>query len=297
MTSATSATSTYVTQDKTNINIKELSDLFNLAKGYRNIAQFLNDCEIYEDKNIIIDIFNKRYNPALRVHHLRKVAQASEYRVTIEQLANATGIKLNDAISELKSIRIIRSGIYMCDFGNVLDSETGGIRPVVIIQNQLGNDKSSLSIVAPITSAINKNKLPTHVLIGYESGLVKESEVLLEQITRISKRRLLFNGEIHKVGEVPEYLMTKIETAIKKSMGLIPLFFDEKIALEYLTALYSIKNVTNRNKGIRIAETIIQNKFEEYCMDYGKDCSVLVNYYNIRREEMCQSKLHPIHAV
>jgi mRNA interferase MazF len=223
--------------------------------------------------------------------------QASEYRVTIDQVAKAAGIIINDTAAELKSIKIVRGCIYMCNMSNVLDSETGGIRPVVIIQNQLGNDKSSLSIVAPITSAINKNRLPTHVPIGYESGLVKESEVLLEQITRVSKRRLLFNEEIRKVGDVPEYLMNKIESAIKKSMGLIPLFFDEKIALEYLTALYSIKNVNNRNKGIRIAETIIQNKFEEYCINYGKDCSALVNYYNTRREEIYQSKLQPTYAV
>jgi mRNA interferase MazF len=286
--------SIYVTQDKNAVNIVELSYLFNLAKGYRNTNQFLDDCGIYEDKNIIIDIINERFNPNLRVHHLRKIAQASENRVTLDQLASASGIVLNDSTAELKSVKVIRSGIYMCNMGDILDNEQGGIRPVVVLQNQLGNNKSTLSIVAPLTSCIGKNKLPTHVAIGYESGLDRPSEVLLEQITRVSKSRLLFNGELQKMGEVPEYLMCQIDSAIKKSMGLIPLFFDEAIAKEYLLAIKGIEDARRLKNtySLQMAHRIVMGKFEEYCADYDVNHnSILNDFKEYQREKAMQNKI------
>lgn len=284
----------YVTQDKNLVNTKELSRLFNIAKGYRNTNQFLDDCGIYEDKNIIIDVLNGRFNPALRVHHLRKVGQASENRVTLEQLASASGMTINDSTAELKNIKVVRGGIYMCNMGDILDNEQGGIRPVVVLQNQLGNDRSTLSIVAPVTSSISKNSMPTHVPIGYESGLYKPSEVLLEHCKSVSKRRLLFNGEVIYIGGVPEHLMNQIDTAIKKSMGLIPLFFDKEIAKKYLLALKGIedaKRLKNTN-ALQIAHKIVMSKFEEYCGDYNVDHHAILNdFREFQREKAMQNRI------
>lgn len=226
------------------------------------------------------------------MHHLRKVAQASEYRVTLDQIANAAGISIVDEAAELKNIKVVRGYIYQCNMGDVMDSEQGGIRPVIVLQNKLGNDRSGNSIIAPITSAISKNKMPTHVPIGFECGLYKVSEVQLEHIRTISKRRLLFNGELQKIGEVPEHIMQQIDSAIKKSIGLIPLFFDENIAKEYLKGIQGIEDAKKlRNTlGLQIAEDIIMNKFEEYCSDYDIDHNRILEKYNSYRNEKILQK-------
>ena len=83
-----------------------------------------------------------------------------------------------------------RREIYFADLGVNNGSEQGGVRPVLIIQNDIGNKYSPTVIVACITSKINKAKLPTHIEIGKESGLLHNSLVLMEQIKTIDKKRL-----------------------------------------------------------------------------------------------------------
>ena len=84
-----------------------------------------------------------------------------------------------------------RGDIYYADLSPVIGSEQGGIRPVLIIQNDVGNKYSPTVIAAAITSQINKAKMPTHIeLSASEYGLYKDSVVLLEQIRTIDKKRL-----------------------------------------------------------------------------------------------------------
>ena len=84
-----------------------------------------------------------------------------------------------------------RGDIYYADLSPVVGSEQGGIRPVLIIQNDIGNKYSPTVIAAAITSQINKAKMPTHIeLAAKEYGLNKDSVILLEQIRTIDKRRL-----------------------------------------------------------------------------------------------------------
>ncbi len=87
---------------------------------------------------------------------------------------------------------IVRRGdIFYADLSPVIGSEQGGIRPVLVIQNDIGNKYSPTIIISAITSQINKAKLPTHVeILGQEYGLPKDSVVLLEQIRTIDKKRL-----------------------------------------------------------------------------------------------------------
>ena len=109
-----------------------------------------------------------------------------------------------------------RGDIFYADLSPVIGSEQGGIRPVIIIQNDIGNKYSPTVIVAAITSQINKAKLPTHVEISSEEyGLNRDSVVLLEQIRTLDKKRLK-----EKIGHMTEDDMKKVDRALLISISL-----------------------------------------------------------------------------
>ena len=111
---------------------------------------------------------------------------------------------------------IKRGDIYYADLSPVIGSEQGGIRPVLIVQNDVGNRHSPTVIAAAITSRMGKTKLPTHIDIYAEQvGLQKDSVVLLEQMRTIDKKRL---GE--KMGHLDEATMNAVNNAIGISLGL-----------------------------------------------------------------------------
>lgn len=115
---------------------------------------------------------------------------------------------------------VVRRGeIYYADLSPVVGSEQGGVRPVLIVQNDIGNKYSPTVIVAAITSQINKAKLPTHVeLSASEYGLPKDSVILLEQIRTIDKKRLR-----EKICTLSPEVMEKVNEALQISLGLIDL--------------------------------------------------------------------------
>lgn len=109
-----------------------------------------------------------------------------------------------------------RGDIYYADLSPVVGSEQGGIRPVLIIQNDVGNKYSPTVIATAITSQTNKAKMPTHIeLDANEYGLSKDSVVLAEQIRTIDKRRLK-----EKIGHLDSSLMNKVNEALEISFGL-----------------------------------------------------------------------------
>lgn len=110
---------------------------------------------------------------------------------------------------------IKRGEIYYADLSPVLGSEQGGIRPVLVIQNNIGNLHSPTTIVAAITSSKTKSDLPTHVNINI-IGLKKESTVLLEQIRTIDKRRLT-----ECIGKLDNETIRRINRAIAISLGIL----------------------------------------------------------------------------
>lgn len=113
-------------------------------------------------------------------------------------------------------MNIKRGDIIYADLSPVVGSEQGGVRPVLIIQNDIGNKYSPTVIAAAITSQINKAKLPTHIEINAEYyGLARDSVILLEQIRTIDKKRLR-----EKIGNLDEDLMQKINEAVAISLGL-----------------------------------------------------------------------------
>ena len=109
-----------------------------------------------------------------------------------------------------------RGDIYYADLSPVVGSEQGGIRPVLIVQNDVGNRHSPTVIAAAITSRLDKAKLPTHISLDASTcGLQKDSIVLLEQIRTIDKRRLK-----DKMGSIDRDSMTKVDNALSISFGL-----------------------------------------------------------------------------
>lgn len=110
-----------------------------------------------------------------------------------------------------------RGELYYADLSPVVGSEQGGVRPVLVIQNDIGNKYSPTIIAAAITSKLNKAKLPTHIeLSSKEYGLEKDSVVLLEQIRTIDKTRLK-----DKIGELSESKMIQVNKAMMISLGVV----------------------------------------------------------------------------
>ena len=120
--------------------------------------------------------------------------------------------------TECDSVSIKRGDIYYADLSPVIGSEQGGLRPVLIVQNDVGNRYSPTVIAAAITSKVGKTKLPTHIDIHADRvGLSRDSVVLLEQIRTIDKKRLR-----EKMGHLDEDMMGAVNDAIGISFGLLP---------------------------------------------------------------------------
>ena len=114
-------------------------------------------------------------------------------------------------------MNVKRGELYYADLSPVVGSEQGGVRPVLVVQNDTGNKYSPTVIAAAVTSKINKAKLPTHIELPQAYGLQKDSVILLEQIRTIDKKRLM-----SRIGQLPPATMSRVNKAILISLG-----FDE----------------------------------------------------------------------
>ena len=111
-----------------------------------------------------------------------------------------------------------RGEIYYADLSPVVGSEQGGVRPVLIVQNDVGNKLSPTVIAAAITSKKSKADLPTHITVDAQgSGLLKDSIVLLEQVRTLDKHRLR-----EKMGRLDPDSMNRVDQALSISFGLRP---------------------------------------------------------------------------
>jgi mRNA interferase MazF len=116
----------------------------------------------------------------------------------------------------VNNVLVRRGDIFYADLNPVVGSEQGGIRPVLVVQNDVGNKYSPTVIIAAITSQIDKAKLPTHIELQSEDyGLEKDSVILLEQLRTIDKRRLK-----EKITILDQDTMVKVDEALKVSLGL-----------------------------------------------------------------------------
>lgn len=116
----------------------------------------------------------------------------------------------------MAQVEVKRGDIFYADLSPVVGSEQGGKRPILVIQNNIGNKFSPTVIVAAITSKISKPKMPTHVgLLKKESKLEKDSVILLEQIRTIDKSRLQ-----DKINNINSEMMERVDQALRISVGL-----------------------------------------------------------------------------
>lgn len=124
----------------------------------------------------------------------------------------------------MPKVDIKRGDIFYADLSPVTGSEQGGTRPVVIIQNNMGNYYSPTVIVAAITAKASKSKLPTHILLPTEEGIAKDSVILLEQLRTIDKSRLK-----DRVSHLDSKIMDKVDVSLAISLGLVTdsLTYDE----------------------------------------------------------------------
>ena len=131
---------------------------------------------------------------------------------TLDKIGNTTGITIYGVM-----IMVIQRGdVYYADLRPVVGSEQGGVRPVLIIQNNVGNRHSPTVICSAITSQMHKAKLPTHVELNcYKYDLAKDSVVLLEQLRTIDKKRLK-----DKVCHLDNQILVKIDKALEISLEL-----------------------------------------------------------------------------
>ena len=122
----------------------------------------------------------------------------------------------NSGANKMNILTSIKRGdIYYADLSPVVGSEQGGIRPVLIVQNDVGNKYSPTVIAAAITSQVGKSRLPTHIDIHSAGGLSKDSVVLLEQVRTLDKRRLK-----EKAGHLDDVSMSRVNSALAVSFGL-----------------------------------------------------------------------------
>ena len=113
-------------------------------------------------------------------------------------------------------MEVKRGEVFYADLSPVVGSEQGGVRPVLIVQNDVGNRHSPTVIAAAITSKQDKTGLPTHIGIkAGEGGLIRDSVVLLEQIRTLDKRRLR-----EKAGQIDADMLHKVDEALEISFGL-----------------------------------------------------------------------------
>jgi mRNA interferase MazF len=138
---------------------------------------------------------------------------------------------------------IRRGDIFYADLSPVTGSEQGGLRPVLIVQNNVGNRYSPTVIAAAITSQINKAKLPTHIeLSAFGYGLPKDSVLLLEQVRTIDKKRLR-----EKIGYIDNELLKKVNVALCISFGLEDLILNNfTMGLEPMDILGDLKGKAGR---------------------------------------------------
>lgn len=114
-------------------------------------------------------------------------------------------------------MEINRGDIYYADLSPVVGSEQGGVRPVLVVQNDVGNKYSPTVIIVAITSQLSKAKLPTHIELTKENSLLpKDSVILAEQVRTLDKRRLK-----EKVCELDKRTMQKVDIALMISFGIV----------------------------------------------------------------------------
>ena len=167
-------------------------------------------------------------------------------------------------------MNIRRGDIYYADLSPVIGSEQGGLRPVLIVQNDVGNRHSPTVIAAAITSKIGKTKLPTHIdIFANKVGLAKDSVILLEQVRTLDKKRLK-----ERMGHLDDNIMQKVNDAISISFGLGETqnrpFGDERV---YMGSSYTVAETTPSYDEASAAVALSSQENEAVSYIYSQDAA------------------------
>jgi mRNA interferase MazF len=187
------------------------------------------------------------------------------------------------------NLEVKRGDILLVALNGCIGSEQGGTRPVVVTQNDIGNRYSPTIIGVPVTSEINKAKLPTHVeIVGY--GLEKQSVILAEQIRTIDKKRI-----IKYIGHLDEYMMEKVENALRVSLKIGDTQ-KEKIAKDKALKIEKIECVLATLSQYGQTDNIVyKDKLktrELYLNDLENFCSInKLNYKDFYKQEQLEQKI------
>jgi mRNA interferase MazF len=269
---------------------EELANALRIAIGHRSVLQFVRDCRM-TDPSIVSNILKKQISVLPEREFLRVIERASQGRVTYSYLCQICEYTKYDPNEDRTwaSYYPERGCIYMVDFGfNNMDSEQEGIRPALIISNNMGNKHSSLISVAPLTSK-NKKPLPTHVNLTRNDGMQRDSIICLEQTKTITKRKLFYNGTPIKVLKLSDEKIWEVNIAIEKQFGIIDLLFNQDHALELVEQINTLKNIKVKQQS-RSLVGILNDKINElidYCKIYNKSVYDVCAEYEENKNIAC----------
>lgn len=267
----------------------ELSIALKLAIGHRSVSQFAHDCRMV-DAILINNILKRKINVLPERDFLRTVERASEGRVTYTYLCEICGYSKYGPNEDKSwaSYQPERGSIYLVDLGlNNMDSEQEGIRPCLIISNDMGNKHSSIITIAPLTSK-RKHRLPVHVDLTVQDGMKHNSIICLEQTRVVSKRRLFYNGTPMKILKLTEEKINEVNIAIEKQFGIIDVLYNPDHAFELVEQIETLEhNIKTKKIKPSFISAILDNKRKElvdYCNKYRKDAKQVCNEYEGIRE-------------
>lgn len=284
-----SNTNTVINENNLKTINEELARELTTAIGYDSISQFAEKCRV--DSKTLTEIYNRKLITLPNRKLLRKIADNSQNRVTYTRLYDICEYTERDAEEDMswRDLKPLRGSIYMADLGYTEFGIQSGIRPVYIVQNNVGNERSTSLVVIPLTTK-SKNNQCTHVkLTKQDDNMREDSKVICEQITTISKRRLYYNGYHVYLGMVSKEKQLEIQTALEFELGFTPLMFDEEIAFEmlkHIKTLNTVKKYHNSKTMVDILNDKI-DEFELYCRKYYKDAKIIKSEF-IRFEKECE---------
>ncbi|HEY8890868.1 MAG TPA: type II toxin-antitoxin system PemK/MazF family toxin [Clostridium sp.] len=240
------------TEENVKKDFKKLANYVIRAKGQeRTVNGFAADMKTSGEYLALV--VNAKITSYPTIPYLKLISDNSEGRVSLKDLTMACGYSnySNNDMEQIKNLQVKRGEFCYVNLGEVLDSEQGGVRVCLVVQNNVGNHFSSTTLIIPLTSRSRKPQ-PTHVSVGSDCGLPQESIICCEQIRCVSKRRLSQNGVIQKIAECSPEILKKVNIAMLKSQGVIDIRMNEQDAIEYLDNMntqktYQYENNHNRS--------------------------------------------------
>ncbi len=246
------------------------------------VSMFAKRCNLLSTQPLE-DILNLKSNAKPSRELLRLIASNSNGNVTYRRLYEICDYSEFDEEEDKRwlDFKPKRGQIYYIDLGFSIDSEQSGVRPCLILQNDVGNERSTTLVVLPISTRLKKFG-KTHVKLTRNDGLREECYILAEQIRTISKRRVYYSGSANLITTLSEEKMEEVKTAVEFELGLEDLSFSEEKAYILANAVRTLK----RNIKVKQSRDLIDiyheklDAFKSYCKKFNKDPEIV--YSNLK---------------